>query len=421
MQAEIITIGDELLIGQVIDSNSAWIAEQLNLTGIKVKQISSISDNSEHIKAALTEASLRADVVLITGGLGPTKDDITKSTLCEYFNTKLVYNDEVYKRISERFKKSNLLQLESNKRQAYLPEMCRIIPNFSGTASGMWFEKNNVIYVSMPGVPFEMKDMMRQSILPIIKKRFNLPVIVHRTILTAGLGESFLAEKIKNWENNLPKHIKLAYLPSPEHLRLRLSIKSQTRREAELQLDEQEEKLNSYISENIFGKGKQRLEERIGELLIDKSATLATAESCTGGNISRLITSVSGSSQYFKGSITAYSNDIKNKVLSVDMGLIKEHGAVSEEVVRQMVVSAKSLFGVDYAVATSGIAGPGGGTADKPVGTVWIAVVGKNTTRTKKLHFNHNREINIRRSSSYALYCLYRLLIEEGGELRITN
>ncbi len=416
MKAEIITIGDELLIGQVIDSNSAWIAEQLNSIGIKVKQISSISDNSEHIKAALNEASQRADIIFITGGLGPTKDDITKSTLCEYFNTKLVFNEKVYQQIADRFKKRNLPELESNKRQAYLPENCTVIENLQGTAAGMWFQKNSVYYVSMPGVPFEMKNMMTNGVLPLIKQKFELPIIIHRTILTAGLGESFLAERIKTWEENLPKNIKLAYLPSPEHLRLRLSISGTNQQELENTLNEEEQKLNTYISEYIFGKNTETLQNLIGKLLITQHASLATAESCTGGHIAKLITSISGSSQYFKGGVIAYSNEVKNKVLNVEMSLIDKHGAVSEEVVKQMAIGVKTLLNTDYAIATSGIAGPGGGSAEKPVGTVWIAIATKTTVEAHKVFFNHNREINIRRASSMALDFLRKKL-----QLRIEN
>ncbi len=410
MNAEIITIGDELLIGQVIDSNSAWIAEQLNLIGIKVKQISSISDDKDHIKTALKEASARANIILITGGLGPTKDDITKASLCEYFDTKLVYNKNAYKSISERFKKLNLPELESNKQQAYLPENCTVIPNLKGTASGMWFQKEEVTYISMPGVPFEMKAMMSDAVIPMIKSKFNLPVITHRTILTAGLGESFLAEKKKEWENNLPNDIKLAYLPSPEHLRLRMSIKSTSNKEAEQKLDEQENKLKAYIPDYIFGKGNEKLQDVVGKLLSNKNATLATAESCTGGNIARLITSVSGSSKYFKGSVIAYSNEVKTQVLNVEKSIIEQHGAVSEEVVKQMAVGVKRLLNTDYAIATSGIAGPDGGTAEKPVGTVWIAVADKDTVKAQKFMFSHDRNINIRRASSMALYFLWKQL-----------
>jgi nicotinamide-nucleotide amidase len=411
MQAEIITIGDEILIGQIIDSNSAFIAEKLNLIGIKVKQISSIADDREHILKALKEASQRVDLVIITGGLGPTKDDITKFTLCEYFDTELVFHEDIYQKIAERFKKLNYPALESNKRQADLPKNCTVIPNFKGTASGMWFEKDEVSYVSMPGVPFEMKPMLENGVIPLIKEKFQLPVIVHRTLLTHGLGESFLAEKIKDWENTLPKNLKLAYLPSPEHLRLRLSISGKNREELENILDKEEQKLKNYIANYIFGHNKQNLQEVVGSLLTNVKGTIATAESCTGGNVARLISSVSGASAYFKGAIIAYSNEIKEKVLNVNPDDIKNDGAVSESVVKQMAIGVKNTLNTDYAIATSGIAGPGGGTDEKPVGTVWIAVAGPDKVFAKKFIFGHDRDINIRRASSTALDSMRRLLL----------
>jgi nicotinamide-nucleotide amidase len=411
MQAEIITIGDEILIGQIIDSNSAFIAEKLNLIGIKVKQISSIADDREHILKALKEASQRVDLVIMTGGLGPTKDDITKFTLCEYFDTELVFHEDIYQKIAERFKKLNYPALESNKRQADLPKNCTVIPNLKGTASGMWFEKDEVSYVSMPGVPFEMKPMLENGVIPLIKEKFHLPVIVHRTLLTHGLGESFLAEKIKDWENTLPKNLKLAYLPSPEHLRLRLSISGKNREELENILDKEEQKLKNYIANYIFGHNKQNLQEVVGSLLTNVKGTIATAESCTGGNVARLITSVSGASAYFKGAIIAYSNEIKEKVLNVNPDDIKNDGAVSESVVKQMAIGVKNTFNTDYAIATSGIAGPGGGTDEKPVGTVWIAVAGPDKVIAKKFIFGHDRDINIRRASSTALDSMRRLLL----------
>ncbi len=412
MQAEIITIGDEILIGQVIDSNSAFIAEKLNLIGIKVKQISSIADDRDHILKALVEASQRVNLVVITGGLGPTKDDITKFTLCEYFDTELIFHEDIYQKIAERFKKLNYPALEANKRQADLPENCTVIPNLKGTASGMWFEKDGVSYVSMPGVPFEMKPMLENSVIPLIKEKYKLTVIVHRTLLTHGLGESFLAEKIKDWENALPNNLKLAYLPSPEHLRLRLSISGKDRNELESILDKEEQKLKSYIANYIFGYDKQNLQEVVGALLTKVNGTISTAESCTGGNVARLITSVSGASAYFKGAIIAYSNEIKEKVLNVNPDNINNDGAVSESVVKQMAIGVKKALNTDYAIATSGIAGPGGGTDEKPVGTVWIAVAGPDKVFAKKFIFGHDRDINIRRASSTALDSMRRLLLK---------
>ena len=411
MLAEIITIGDEILIGQVVDTNSAWLAEQLNLIGMKVKQITSVSDNEEHILQSMDEAKNRVNLVVITGGLGPTKDDITKNALCKYFNTRLIFHDEIHEKIAERFKKLRLPAIESNKKQAELPENSIVIPNLKGTASGMWFEKDNVHYVSMPGVPFEMEDMFTNGLIPLIKSKFSLPVIVHRTILTHGMGESFLAEKIKNWEDDLPENIKLAYLPSPEHLRLRLTISGKDKRQLIEILDEQENKLNSYIRKYIYGHDKQSLQEVIGKLLIDKKASVSSAESCTGGNIAKLITSISGSSAYFKGSVIAYSNEVKEKVLGVNIKDINKYGAVSENVVQQMALGVKKLLNTDYAIATSGIAGPDGGTEEKPVGTVWIAVAGPEKVICQKYILGHDRNINIRRSSSVALDEMRKLLL----------
>lgn len=411
MQAEIITIGDEILIGQVVDTNSAWIAEQMNLIGINIKQISSVSDNESHIIAALDEASKRADLILITGGLGPTKDDITKNTLCKYFNTKLIFNTSVYEHIESIFVNRKIPMLESNRKQAELPENCTIVENKKGTASGMWFNKDAKEFISMPGVPFEMKAMISDSIIPMLNTKFKLPIITHRTILTHGLGESFMAEKIKEWENELPANIKLAYLPSPEHLRLRLTIKGEEKYHLEKILNEQEEKLSLLINAYIFGHDKQNLQEVIGLLLKDKAKSLSTAESCTGGNISRLITSIPGSSEYYKGSIIAYSNQIKEKILGVKPEDLIMYGAVSEEVVTQMAKNVRKIFGTDYAVATSGIAGPDGGTEDKPVGTVWICVASEKTTIAKQYNFGNDRAINIRRTSSMALSNLRNLII----------
>lgn len=411
MLAEIITIGDEILIGQVIDTNSAWIAEQLNLIGVKVKQISSVSDDEEHILKSLEEASKRASIIIITGGLGPTKDDITKPTLCKFFNTKLVFHEEIYRKIEERFLKMKLPALESNKKQADLPENCTIIPNFKGTASGMLFEKEGVYFISMPGVPFEMKAMMTDSVLPFIKQKFELPVIVHRTILTHGLGESFLAEKIKDWENKLPANIKLAYLPSPEHLRLRMSAYGDAERDLMDILDVEETRLKKIIPNHIFGYGKQSLQEILGKLLLNKKASISSAESCTGGNIARLITSIPGSSSYFKGSIIAYSNEIKIKLLNVNPSDIDKFGAVSEEVVTQMALGVRKALNTDYSISTSGIAGPDGGTAEKPVGTVWIAVAGPEGVIAKKYVFSHDRDINIRRATSRALDNMRKMLL----------
>jgi len=411
MTAEIITIGDEILIGQIIDSNSAWISEQLNLIGVNVRQKTSVGDNKQHIINALDEASKRAELVFITGGLGPTKDDITKATLCEYFNTKLVFNEQVYKDVEVFFVKRKLPMLESNRMQAELPESCTVIRNYKGTAPGMWFEKDGIQYISMPGVPFEMKAMMTDSIIPLVKQKFKLPVILHRTILTHGLGESFLAERIAEWENNLPNNLRLAYLPSPEHVRLRMSIYGDDQLQLQKTLEEQEAKLQTYLSKEVYGYDKQSLQEVVGTLLKAKKTTVSTAESCTGGNISHLLTSISGSSEYYKGSVIAYSNEAKINLLHVNIADIEQFGAVSEEVVKQMAEGARKVLKTDFAIATSGIAGPDGGTEEKPVGTTWIAVAGNEKTWTKKFVYANDRNINIQRASYSALDSLRRVLL----------
>ncbi|RLD82579.1 MAG: competence/damage-inducible protein A [Bacteroidetes bacterium] len=412
MTAEIITIGDEILIGQIVDSNSAWMAEKLNLAGIKVHQISSISDDEIHIINALNEAATRADLVLMTGGLGPTKDDITKKTLCKYFDTKLVLHNDILEDINALFKRRGFPILKENSRQAELPENCTIIRNYHGTASGMWFEKNNTIFVSLPGVPREMEKLMEDGIIPKIKESFELPVIVHRTILTFGFIESELSNLIEDWELGLPKGMKLAYLPSLERLRLRLSISGDNREDLENLIDKEEKKLKEYLGDAIFGYGEQSLQEMVGKILEKENKTLATAESCTGGNIARLITGIPGSSEYFKGAVVAYENSIKEHVLNVSESDLIKFGAVSKEVVEQMALGVKKLMKTDYSIATSGIAGPGGGTEDKPVGTIWIAIAGPDKLISKKYTLGNQREFNIRRTSSVALNKLRKMLIE---------
>ena len=413
MTAEIITIGDEILIGQIVDSNSAWMAEKLNLAGIKVHQISSVSDDETHIINALKEASARVDLVLMTGGLGPTKDDITKKTLCKYFDTKLVVHNNILDDINALFKSRGFPILKENLKQAELPEDCTIIRNYHGTASGMWFEKDNTIFVSMPGVPREMEKLMEDCVIPKLKESFELPVIVHRTILTYGFIESELSNLIEDWELNLPKGMKLAYLPSLERLRLRLSIRGDDKAKLERLIDIEEKKLKEYLGDAIFGYGEQSLQEMVGKILEEKRKTLATAESCTGGNIARLITGIAGSSVYFKGAVVAYENSIKEHVLNVQKEDLIKHGAVSKQVVEQMALWVKKLMKTDYAIATSGIAGPGGGTDDKPVGTIWIAIAGPDKLISKKYTFGKQREFNIRRTSSVALNKLRKMLIEE--------
>ena len=402
MNCEIITIGDELLIGQVIDTNSAWMAEQLNQIGIRVEQITSISDQREHILTTLKEASLRADVIFMTGGLGPTRDDITKNTLCEYFNTHLVFNEDAFDNIKRIFKTRGFRLTELNRAQAEVPENCTMLLNINGTAPGMWFEKNGKIYISMPGVPFEMKALMTDNILP--RLEHHSPVsIMHRTILTQGVGESFLAAQIEAWETALPSSIKLAYLPQPGIVRLRLTASGTDKALLEQTLIEETNKLYALIPQYIFGEGEDTMELVVGNLLKAQNYSLATAESCTGGYIAHLITSIPGSSAYFKGSVVAYSNEIKEQILGVSPQTLEKNGAVSEETVFEMATGIIKQFKTDCAIAVSGIAGPDGGTEEKPVGTICVCVITPIATETRIFTFGDHRGRNIRRTAMAAL------------------
>ncbi|WP_346858436.1 competence/damage-inducible protein A [uncultured Draconibacterium sp.] len=416
MKAEIITIGDEILIGQIVDTNSAWIGEQFNLNGIEIYQITSVHDDHNHIVEAIRNAEKNVDLVVITGGLGPTKDDITKHTLCEYFNTKLVFHQPTLDAIVKRFHKRGIDMNKLNRDQAMLPEACTILTNKLGTAPGMWFEKNDTIFVSMPGVPFEMKYLVEFELLPKLRETGRTKAIFHKTVLTQGVPESMLAERIADWEDALPAHIKLAYLPNPMLVRLRLSAMGNDVEKLKSEVEDEVKKLQQIIPESIFGYDNETLSEVTGRMLTRQGKKLAVAESCTGGYISHLITSVAGSSEYYNGSVTAYSNQIKESVLGVSKESLEKFGAVSEQVATEMVQGVKRVMNADYAIATTGIAGPTGGTEDKPVGTVWIAVSGPNRTRVKKYTFvGDHRERNIVRSSQTALQILRRMVLEDGG------
>ena len=394
-KAEIITIGDEILIGQILDSNSAWIAKELNLIGIQVKQISSVSDDKQHIYDALKEAEARADIVLITGGLGPTKDDITKDALCSYFDTKLIVDASVLKRVEDIFKVYKRPLLDSNKKQAEVPDSCRVLDNKLGTAPGMLFSKGNKTIVSMPGVPYEMKGIMVDFVLPLLADK-TTEHIVHKTILTQGVGESILAEKLKEWEFLLEgKNIKLAYLPSPGSVRLRLTKKGSNKDLINNEIETEIEKLYCLIPKYIFGKEQEKMEQVIGELLRKDKLTISTAESCTGGAIAHKLTGIPGSSDYFQGSVVAYSNDVKINILGVSEKVINQYGAVSEEVAMQMATSIRRITRSDYGISCTGIAGPGGGSDDKPIGTVWIGFSFENESYAKCFHFGNNRTRNI--------------------------
>ncbi|GAB1405856.1 MAG: competence/damage-inducible protein A [Lentimicrobiaceae bacterium] len=410
MLAEIVTIGEEILIGQIVDTNSAWIAEQLNIVGVSVVQITSISDDREQILDTLKQAASHADVIIITGGLGPTRDDITKQTLCEYFDTRLVMNEAALKNIERIFVSRGYALTPVNLAQAELPEACEPLINAQGTASGMWFEKEGRIYVSMPGVPFEMKGLMQDYVLARLAA-INNKVVLHRTVLTQGVGESFLADRISKWEDALPANIRLAYLPQPGIVRLRLSGRGKDKNTVQQQLDEQIDALYKLIPEHVFGEGTDTLEELCGRLLRERNLTLGTAESCTGGYIAHLITSVAGSSDYFKGSIVSYANEVKEQLLNVSAQSLNKYGEVSSEVVNEMAVGAKKILNTDCIISVSGIAGPGGGSPDKPVGTIWICVTTPGATQTKKFVFGDQRERNIRRTAIAALAMLHKALL----------
>lgn len=411
MKAEILTIGDEILIGQIVDTNSAWIAEHFNRAGIEICRITSVKDNTEHIIHALEQSAGKMDLVILTGGLGPTKDDITKPALCRFFNTKLVFHKDIYDQILERFKHRNIRMNSLNRDQAMLPESCVVLPNKVGTASGMWFEKDDTIFVSVPGVPFEMQYLVEHEILTRLQNNGNLRAIFHKTVLTQGLPESILAERIESWENALPDNIRLAYLPNPMSVRLRLSATGNDGNVLKELVEHEIEQLKQIIPEHIFGYDDDTLAGAVGNLLLERNQNLAVAESCTGGYISHLITSVPGSSGWYNGGIVAYSNEIKQNLLGVSAKSIREFGAVSEQVVREMAEGAQKALQTDYAVATSGIAGPAGGTDEKPVGTVWIAVAGPSETVARKFVFGDNRERNIIRSAQTALQMLRNQLI----------
>ena len=414
MQAEIITIGDEILIGQILDSNSKWIAEELNKIGISVYQITSIQDNKEHILKALKEAQNNVDIVIITGGLGPTKDDITKHTLTEYFNDTLVLNDDIVEHIKKMFAKIDYPFTEVNKNQALIPEKCIPLKNELGTAAGMWFYQNKKVVISLPGVPYEMKGIIKNEVLPKLKNTFKLNFIIHKTIQTYGMGESVLAAKIEKWEDNLPNNIKLAYLPSFGRVRLRLSAKGKNKEELENQVENEVKKLLKLISNIVAGfDDSETIEVAIGKLLTENKQTIATAESCTGGNIAHKITTVSGSSAYFIGAIVSYNVRIKTKELNIGSELIKKYSVVSKEVTTAMAKAIQQKFKTDYAIATTGNAGPTTDKTDTTVGTVFIAIATPKGVVAKEFYFGKPREKVIERASNKALEMLKQEILKK--------
>lgn len=419
MKVSLITIGDEILIGQIVDTNSAWIAQRLNEIGLKVDKIYSIPDTESAIVRTLQRAIKLTDIILLTGGLGPTNDDITKKTLTSFFSDTLKRNDEVLAHIKALFKKRGLREINKlNEQQADLPTTCKILLNPIGTASGMWFEENDKHVISMPGVPSEMKAIMNEKVLPVMQSRFSNGVFLHRTILTQGVPESILAELLIDWESSLHPDIKLAYLPSEIRVRLRLSIQGSDENKLHEILNNEVIKLTKLIPEYIYGEEKDRIEQRVGDLLLSNQATIATAESFTSGYVSHLITSVPGSSAYYRGSILAYDNKIKEEVLRVSAHTIQTHGAVSEQVVKEMALSVKNIMGVDYAISTSGVAGPTGGTLETPVGMVWTAIAGPKGVKAVKYQFGTDRLWNVKRSTNALLLDLLNQLESDHKKIK---
>ena len=411
--ASILTIGDELLIGQTIDTNSAFIAQELNKIGIWVKQRVAIGDVKEEILSAMESASKSSQVVIITGGLGPTADDITKPTLCEYFNSKLVLDNGALDNITEIFARFNRTVTERNRKQAEVPDNCIVLPNKRGTAPGMWFKKDDVIYVSLPGVPFEMIDLINDHVIPRLKEELTLPAIIHKTLLTSGVGESNLADELVDFEEGLPQHIKLAYLPSFGMIRLRLTGNSEDYDSLSTEIETIFNDLKGRVKNYLVADEDISIQEVVAKQLEEKHLFVSVAESCTGGYLSHLFTSRSGSSSIFKGGVVSYANRAKENSLGVQHATIVTNGAVSEETVIEMVKGVLQLMESDYAIATSGVMGPNGGTAEKPVGTVWIAVCNRNKVKTSKHFFRYDRKRNIELTAATALNHLRQFIIEE--------
>lgn len=414
MKADIITIGDEILIGQIIDTNSAWIAARLGEIGVSIRRKYSIGDRREEIISAVEESMEKAEITIITGGLGPTKDDITKRVLAEIFNSPMVCHTETYERVERMMAARGIAFNDLNKGQAMVPECCTVLANHKGTAPGMWFERNGRVVVSLPGVPFEMEGLMIESVLPLLTRHFELSSVVHRTAITYGLAESMMAELIAPWEDALPPHLHLAYLPSPSQLRLRLSAYDVDKEQAEREFDEQFAKLIPILGDYFVGWGDTTVQSAVAEILVKRGETLASAESCTGGVIASKFTAMSGASEYFWGGVVSYDNSVKENVLGVSRHNLETYGAVSEQVAREMAEGVRRLCGTTYGVATTGVAGPTGGSPEKPVGTVWVAVATPTHTIAKLFQHGKVRAVNIERAATAAINLL-RL------ELKIEN
>ena len=410
MKAELITIGDEILIGQIVNTNSVFLAKVLNKIGIEIAQITSISDERTAITKALDASSERAELVILTGGLGPTKDDITKHTLSSYFDDTLVENKEILAHIEEIFEKYvNTPINDQNRQQALLPSKAKILKNQHGTASGMWFEKDGQVIISLPGVPFEMKALMTHEVLPALKDHFSRPFIIHKTVLTYGLGESAIAQRIEDWENALPQDIKLAYLPNLGRVRLRLSGKGEVEAELEQRIDSEIEKLLPLIKDIFVGfEDTSPFEEQIQTQFIDQQQTLAVAESCTGGEIAARLTKIPGASAYFKGGAVVYHTQSKSEVLGVSEEIIRKHTVVSQEVAEAMAVQVRNKFGASVGLATTGNAGPSKGDSDAEVGTVWIAIATKDRVLSEQFLFGKHRQRVMGKAVNKALEMVYK-------------
>ncbi|MBW1654829.1 CinA family nicotinamide mononucleotide deamidase-related protein [Flavobacterium quisquiliarum] len=414
MKAAIITIGDEILIGQIVDTNSAFIAKSLDRIGVEVAEMLSISDDKKHILDTFAQLQNRVDVVIVTGGLGPTKDDVTKKTFCEYFNDELVVNPEVLAHVTELiegFYKRPISQL--NKDQALVPSTCTVLPNKVGTAPGMWMKKENTVFISLPGVPYEMKYLVEEEIISKIVKEYKRPYIIHKTILTYGQGESLVAERIEHWENNLPEFIKLAYLPNPGRVRLRLTARGVDKEVLEAAIDENVRSLDLIIHDIIVGyEENETLESVVGKILTKQHKTVSTAESFTGGRVASLLSAVPGASSYFKGSVVSYATEAKINVLGVPEDLVAKHSVVSAEVASSMALNVKKLLQTDYGIATTGNAGPSKGDSDAEIGTVFIALATPNEVIVEEFNFGQPREKVVDRATVKSLEILQKEILK---------
>ena len=414
MLAEIITIGDEILIGQIVDTNSAFISKELNKMGVSVYQITSVQDDKDHILKALAEAEENVDIIIVTGGLGPTKDDITKHTFCAYFGDTLIQNDEVLEHVEFLFAKYfNMPISDVNRLQALVPSRAKVLHNKYGTAPGMWMEKNNKVFISLPGVPFEMKALIKDEVLPNLQKQFHFPYILHKTTLTYGMGESIIAARLEEFEENLPKGFKLAYLPNMGKVRLRLSAKGADKEIVDAIMDELVQKLVHLVKDIFVGFEEDgAIEAIIQQLLVDNKKTLSTAESCTGGNIAKMITQVAGASRFFDGSVVTYSAKAKKEILKVSSKTIEKYSVVSEQVAKEMAINCKKIFQSDYAIATTGNAGPTTDKTDKTVGVVFIALATPDGVLVEEFNFGQPREKVIQRASVKSMELLRKEILK---------